>query len=180
MLVGAFLFLPAAGTRWFSVWHNEDCFSLPWLVHDRRNRNITKCLLQVCLFLFYALATSKVISGPVPICDSVPSLWLCSVTALGDQAARTRTWYPTQSHYPDTELTSPCPITVMPNAGLSSDKYQFCRCLVWLDQEINSQLLHRKPALYQFGHCVCSCCQLFVLAAIIVLVYCAFVCIKFC
>ena len=33
--------------------------------------------------------------------------------------------YPTQSHYPDTELASPCPILLMLSARLGSDKYQF-------------------------------------------------------
>ena len=29
------------------------------------------------------------------------------------------------SHYPDSEPTNPCPILIMPNTGLGSDKYQF-------------------------------------------------------
>ena len=35
------------------------------------------------------------------------------------------TQYPTQSHYPDTEVTNPFPILLMPSARLGSDKYQF-------------------------------------------------------
>ena len=31
----------------------------------------------------------------------------------------------TQSYYPDTEPTSPCPILIVPSAWLGSDKYQF-------------------------------------------------------
>ena len=57
--------------------------------------------------------TSKVISGQVLICDSVHS-W-----PLGEQAASTMTWYPTQSHYHDPE---PCPIIIV---WLGSDKYTF-------------------------------------------------------
>ena len=33
---------------------------------------------------------------------------------LGNKAADTMTWYPTQSHYPNTELTCPFPILFMP------------------------------------------------------------------
>ena len=43
------------------------------------------------------------------------------------------TWYPTQSHYPDTRPASPCPILIMPSTWLGSDKYQFDKLLVWLD-----------------------------------------------
>ena len=61
--------------------------------------------------------------GRVPTCDSAHSLWLYSTASLGHKA--TMTCYPTQSHYPDTEPTSPCPILIMPSAWLGSDKYQF-------------------------------------------------------
>ena len=37
----------------------------------------------------------------------------------------TMTWYPTRSHYPDNEPTSPCPILIMLSAWLQSDKFQF-------------------------------------------------------
>ena len=59
----------------------------------------------VCL-LFDVLATSKVISGWVPTCDSVHSRWLYRGASLEHQSARTRTCYPAQSYYPDTEQTS--------------------------------------------------------------------------
>ena len=61
-----------------------------------------------CLLLFYVLATSVVISGRVQTCDSAHSWQLYSAALLRDQATSTMTWYPTQSHYPDTQLTSPC------------------------------------------------------------------------
>ena len=82
-------------------------------------------MYYVCLFLFYILATSEVISGWVPTCDSAHSWWLHSAASLGHQTAGTRTCYPTQSHYPDTEPTGPCPILIMPSARLGSDKYKF-------------------------------------------------------
>ena len=43
---------------------------------------------------------------------------------LGNEAADTKAWCPTQSHYPDTELTSPCHIPMMPSTWLGSDKYK--------------------------------------------------------
>ena len=82
------------------------------------------------LFEFYILATSKIISGWELSCDSA--------APLGNQATSTMTSYPIQSHYPDTELISPCPILLMPSARLGSDKYQFYESLVWLDQETSS------------------------------------------
>ena len=45
-------------------------------------------------------------------------------------------WYPTQSHYPDTEEISPCLILIMLGAWLGSDKYAFLKSSVWLDQSL--------------------------------------------
>ena len=65
---------------------------------------------------FYVLATSKVTSGWLLTCDSVHSSWLYSAAPL-----KTMIWYPTQSHYPDTEPTSPFPsILTMPSFWLGS------------------------------------------------------------
>ena len=72
------------------------------------------------VLLFYVLATSKVISGRVLICDSAHSWRLCSATSLGHQAVGTMTCYPTQSHFPDTEPISPCTILIMPSDRLGS------------------------------------------------------------
>ena len=73
----------------------------------------------------YVLTTPKVISGQVPTYDSAHSLRLHSVVPMGNQDASTMTWYPTQSHYLDTEPTSPYTILLIPNAWLGSDKYEF-------------------------------------------------------
>ena len=93
------------------------------------------CPYKVVLFVLYVLATFKahqvtspVISGWVPTCDSADSWQLYSAAPLGNQTTRTMTHYPipshpTQSHYPDTVRTSPCPILVMPSARLGSDMY---------------------------------------------------------
>ena len=48
-------------------------------------------------------------------------------------------WYPTHSHYPDTELTSPSLVLVMLGAKLGSDNYQFCKSLASCDQESNTR-----------------------------------------
>ena len=74
---------------------------------------------------FYILATSKVISVWALTCDSAHSWELYSAVRLGDQTASTMTRYPTQSHYPDTEPTSPCLTLIMLSACLGSNKYQF-------------------------------------------------------
>ena len=71
---------------------------------------------------FYVLATSRIIIGVVLICDNVQSWRLSSIAPLGNQAAGTMTQYPTQSHYPNTELPSPCLILLMPSTRLGSDK----------------------------------------------------------
>ena len=84
---------------------------------------------NLCLLLFYVLATSKIISWWVPTCDSAHSWQLYSAASLGHQAASTITWYHTQSYYPDTESTSRCTILIMPSTMLGSDKYQFKRLL---------------------------------------------------
>ena len=78
----------------------------------------------VCL-LSYVLATCKVISEGVSTCDSVHSWWLYSADPLGEQATSTMTWCPTQSHYLDTEPTSPCTILLKLSTRLWSDMYQF-------------------------------------------------------
>ena len=55
---------------------------------------------------------------------------LYSATPLGNQVASSMTRYPSQSHYPDTEPTSPCPMLRMLNNWLGSDKYQLYKPLV--------------------------------------------------
>ena len=84
------------------------------------------------LLEFYVLATFN-ISGWVPTYDSMHSSWLYSAAPLRDQATITMTWYPTESHYPDTEPTSPCPILKLPSTRLGSYNYQLYKSLLWLD-----------------------------------------------
>ena len=75
--------------------------------------------------LYYVLATSKAMSGLLPTQDSAHSWQVYSAASLEDQAADIMICYPTQSHYTDTEPTSPSPILIMPSARLGSNKYQF-------------------------------------------------------
>ena len=93
-------------------------------------------IIFVYLLLFSVLATSKVISGWIPTCDSAHSWRLCSAPPLGNEAISTMTRYPTQSHYPDTELTNPWPILILLSTWLGNDKYQFNKSLVWHDPGI--------------------------------------------
>ena len=79
---------------------------------------------------FYILATSKVITGWVPSCDSAQSWWFYSVAPLGNQATSTMTQSPSQSHCSDTEPNRPCRVLLMLNARLGSNKYQFYTSLV--------------------------------------------------
>ena len=79
-------------------------------------------------------------------------LWLYSATLVGNQATNTMTLYPTQSHYPDTELISLCPIRLMSNAKLGSDKYEFYTSLVWLDWKLGYQSPTCEAYPPQYGH----------------------------
>ena len=74
---------------------------------------------------FYILATSKVISGRAPTCDSANSWGLYNRGPLRDEATRTMTGYPTQSHYPETTPTSHCPTQTMLSAWLGNDTSNF-------------------------------------------------------
>ena len=56
------------------------------------------------LLEFYSLATSRVITGQVPTYDNVHSWHIYSAAPLGDQATRTRTLYPTESHWANQSL----------------------------------------------------------------------------
>ena len=76
------------------------------------------------------------------MCGSAHSWWLYSAAPLRNQAAITMAQFPTESHYPVTEPTSPCPILIMPSTKLGSNKYQLYKSLVWLDRGLNP----RAPA----------------------------------
>ena len=114
----------------------------------------------VCCIFFFILTTLKAISRRLPPCDGTQSWWICCAGPLRNQAASTITWYPHQSHYPNTEPNSPCPILIIPSTWLGSDKYQFYKSLVWLNQDSNPRGLNLpisqngRWTLYSFGHFV--------------------------
>ena len=91
---------------------------------------------------FYVLATFKVISGWVLTWNSVHSWWIYSADPLGYPVnVRTIILYPTQSHYPDPEPTSPCSTLIMSSTRLWSDKVKCLKSLVWLDREDYAHLI---------------------------------------
>ena len=91
----------------------------------------------VCLLRLYIQATSKVILWAL-ICDSAHPWRRFKAAPLEYQATGVMIQYPTLSHYPDTELTSPYPNNTRYHARC--DKYQIIKLLVWLDPDSNSRL----------------------------------------
>ena len=95
----------------------------------------------------------------IPTFNSAQSWQHYSAAQLGDQAASTKTWYPSQSYYPGTEPTSLCPILIMLSAWLGNNKSQFLGHFVWpclfglFDNPINYQ--NGRWTLNSFGHPVC-------------------------
>ena len=90
--------------------------------------NGSGALLLVCL-KFY-LTTCMVILGRLGTCNRAHSCRLYSAAPLGDRWYNDPTSYPTQSHYHDTAITSPCQVLVLSNTGLSNDKYKIYKSLV--------------------------------------------------
>ena len=77
---------------------------------------------------FYVMASSKVISRRVQTYGHIDSShpWrLYNAVPLGNQITCTRIRYPTLSHYPDNDPTSPCPMLIILSAWLGRDKYQY-------------------------------------------------------
>ena len=74
--------------------------------------------------LIGALNPNK-ISGFAPTCDSAHLWWHYRVAPLTDQTASTMTWYRTQSHYPNSNLTGLWPIIIMPITWIRSDTFLF-------------------------------------------------------
>ena len=104
-----------------------------YLDTEMLDMNIAGLFSSFVLLLFYVLATYKVISWRVPTCNSVHSWWLYSAVPLRTQAVSTMIWYPIESHYFDTEPTSPCPILITPSTWLRNNKHKCYKLSVWLD-----------------------------------------------
>ena len=85
--------------------------------------------------------------------------------SLGYQAVNAITQYPTQSYYPNTVLTSPCPVILMASTRLGSDKYQLSTSLaMWIVAKKESLLCLMTPLEHidfissiigrqAYGHC---------------------------
>ena len=83
------------------------------------------------LFVFYIFAMSTVQTGWAPTCDSAHLWQHYNAAPLRDQVTGIMVQCPAQSHNHNTELASPCPFLLIPNARLGCDKYQ-CRKLLGL------------------------------------------------
>ena len=85
----------------------------------------------------------------------------CACSKISNRFAQT--WYPIQSHYPETELTSPCPILLMPSTWLESDKYLLILSYsVWFDLGYSacSQIcpVSKRPGKHIVLMVVCADC----------------------
>ena len=132
---------------------------------------------QAQLFVVYILATSKVTAEWVPTCDSEHSWWFYSAASLGHQTVSTMT---SQSHYPDTEPTRPCPILIMPNAMLGrqvsiikshwfdATRVQTLKVQIWKARDSDFPIAQNgRWKFYSFIHpdwfvINCSLCMLYV------------------
>ena len=86
----------------------------------------------VCLF--YILATSEVISGRVPICDSRHSWRIYSAAPLGDQATSCMTLYPTRSHYPEHWAAQSLPYPSNTKYLVRNQRVSIFKSFVWFHQ----------------------------------------------
>ena len=75
--------------------------------------------------------------------ESQESLY-CRLTGIPGRRHHALISYPVT--YLDTDLSSPCPFLLLPSVKLGSDNYHFCKSFVWLSQDSNADLLHRKPS----------------------------------
>ena len=107
----------------------------------KENREVSGWIRLVGCWRFMCLQHLR--SGWVSTCDSVHSWQLYCAAPLGDQATSNMTRCFTQSHYPDNEWTSSCPILLMLITRLGGKKDQFDKSLVWLDWELNSRSPNR-------------------------------------
>ena len=87
--------IPHSVTNWPDWWTQRKAIKL----QNTNRSTMWPPKLFVCLLVFYVIATSKIMSRWVPICDSAHSWRLYSAASLGHQATGTMTCYPTQSHY---------------------------------------------------------------------------------
>ena len=92
------------------------------------------------LLEFYTLTISKVISWGVLTCGSGHSWQLQSAAPPGIQAVGTLTRYPTQSHFSDPELTTPCPSQLPRTTSLGEVKSINC-VSYWFESTENQPIV---------------------------------------
>ena len=89
--------------------------------------------------------------------DTAQSWRLYIAAQLEDQATSIMCRYPSQSHYPDNELTSHCPTLYVPSARLVSARLGSDSFITrWFDlaRIRTPDLSNRNPALFTFIRCV--------------------------
>ena len=99
-------------------------------------QSLKLCINLLCLFGFYVLATSKVVSGLLTLHSHGEFTVLFSLPLSSPDIA-------IQSHNLDTEQTSPCPILPMSHTTLDGDKCQFFKAIGFTQQSHN--LPHGRP-----------------------------------
>ena len=76
------------------------------------------------------MATSMIKPEQVPTCERTYSWRFYSAAHWRNHTHTAMTQFQIESHYPDTELTSPCCSLLMPSSRLGTDKYKFDESLV--------------------------------------------------
>ena len=109
---------------------------------------------SICWFVVFCPSKS------ILTCDSVHSWWLYNAVPLGDLAMSTMTWYPPQSHYPDTESTSSCHSLIMLSEHLATkQQVSIFKWLIWLNEgstmrSESPDSQNRRETLYSFSHLI--------------------------
>ena len=79
------------------------------------------------------------------------TLWYCLIGKPSHRPPDLITWYPTQSHYADTEPPpSHCPRLIMPSTWLGSDEYRFNKSFVWLNHGFEPMISHHTSSAFEY------------------------------
>ena len=139
---------------------NSHLFGVGRQIEFLRNASLNAAQVDWLVFGVLQLATSQVIKEHVTV-RTYCLPWHTSAAPLGEQATSTMTWYPTQSHYPNTKPTNPCHILIMSITWLGSDNYHLLSH--WSDStrvRTHEVQITRSPKmgnkLNSFGHTVWS------------------------
>ena len=88
-------------------------------------------------FTVRPLVTYRGIFGQVPTCDSCPLMAISYDATLWNRTASKLIWYPTQSHYPDTEPTSLYPYPNSDKHRTTKVHVSIVKFLIWFNQSSN-------------------------------------------